>query len=183
MCKAWIGQIRTMEHKLQELIGREQIAKRVSEVAECIRRDLHGENPLFLCVLKGAVMFAADLVRAFGEPCEIGFLRLSSRKGTRSEGRVEARLPIGEKVEGRVVVVVEDIIDSGLTMRYLLEELAKMKPRAVKVATFCTKPAAEVWHVDVDYKCFEVDNRFIVGYGLDYDEKYRNLPAVCTIEE
>lgn len=168
---------------LELLISKEDIAKRVGEVAAQMRSDLKGANPLFLCVLKGAVVFASDLVRAYGEECELGFIRLSSRRGMASEGEVRERLALDEDVVGKTVVIVEDIVDTGLTVEYLMGRLVELGAREVLVATFCTKPSRLERPVKVDYSCFEVPDEFIVGYGLDLDERFRNLDAVYSLRE
>ncbi len=160
-----------------------EIQRRVAEVAAQISRDMAGKRPLLLVVLNGAFMFAADLVRGITEPCEICFVRLSSYSGTRSSGHVRQVLGLTEDIAGRHVVVVEDIIDSGLTMEGLLGMLAALGPAEVRVASLLVKPGNLKADLDIAYSCFEIPNDFIVGYGLDYDGFGRNLRDIYTVVE
>ncbi len=160
-----------------------RIQQRVAEVAASISRDMAGKRPLLLCVLNGAFMFAADLVRGVTEPCEISFVRLSSYSGTQSTGRVRELIGLGESLEGRNVVIVEDIIDSGLTMKDLLDTVAAQHPAEVRIASLLVKPGNLKVDLDITYRCFDIPNDFIVGYGLDYDGFGRNLRDIYTVVE
>ncbi len=162
-------------------LSQAQIQQRVAEVAAQISQDLDGQNPLFLVVLNGSFIFAADLMRGITTSCEVSFVRFSSYAGMQSTGEVKQLLGMSEDIQGRTVVVVEDIIDSGLTMKQLLRTLAEHQPAAVKVATLLVKPDNLEVELDVAYTCFEIPNDFIVGYGLDYDGFGRNLPAIYTV--
>ncbi|RKV72534.1 MAG: hypoxanthine phosphoribosyltransferase [Alloprevotella sp.] len=147
-------------------IPAEQLQARIAEVGAQLSKDLSGKNPLFVAVLNGSFMFAADLMRHITIPSEISFVRFSSYAGMESTGKVKELIGLSESLEGRTVVVVEDIIDSGLTMQQLLAQ-----PEKVSVP------------LTIDYTCFNIPNDFIVGYGLDYDGYGRNLPAIYTVTE
>lgn len=157
------------------------IMQRVAQVAEQINNDLKDENPLFLAVLNGSFMFAADLLRGISIPCEISFVRMASYEGTSSTGKVKDLLGLNEDISGRSIVVVEDIIDSGLTMKHLLQTLQQKGPKQVKVASLLVKPGNLKVDLDISYCCFEIPNDFIVGYGLDYDGYGRNLRDIYTV--
>ncbi len=158
-----------------------RIAERVREVAAQISRDLAGKHPIFLAVLNGAFIFAADLLRGVTTDCEITFVRYSSYQGTQSSGHVEQLIGLNEDLRGRTVVVVEDIIDSGLTMQHLLATLKSYEPAEIRVAALLVKPGNLKVKLDVPYCCFKIPNDFIVGYGLDYDGEGRNLPDIYTV--
>ncbi len=162
-------------------IPEEQILKRVREVAAQISDDLRGQHPLFLAVLNGAFMFAADLIRNIDTDCEISFVRLASYAGTRSTGEVKELIGLNETVKGRPVVIVEDIIDSGLTMQQLLAMLREKDPSEIRIAALLVKPENLQVDLDIAYTCFNIPNDFIVGYGLDYDGEGRNLKNIYTV--
>ena len=164
-------------------IPAEQLQARIAEVGAQLSKDLSGKNPLFVAVLNGSFMFAADLMRHVTIPSEISFVRFSSYAGMESTGKVKELIGLSESLEGRTVVVVEDIIDSGLTMQELLVYLQKFEPAELKVASLLVKPGNLQVKLNVDYTCFEIPNDFIVGYGLDYDGYGRNLPAIYTVVE
>ena len=136
---------------------------------------------MFLAVLNGSFMFAADLLRGISIPCEIAFVRMSSYEGTSSTGKVKELLGLNEDISGRSVVVVEDIVDSGLTMQHLLQTFQQKGPKQVKVASLLVKPGNLKVDLDIPYCCFEIPNEFIVGYGLDYDGYGRNLRDIYTV--
>lgn len=162
-------------------ISAQRLQKRVAEVAAQISSDLAGKNPLFLAVLNGSFMYAADLMRNITIPCEVAFVRFSSYEGMESTGKVKEVMGLTENIAGRTVVVVEDIIDSGLTMQQLLSNLRKKNPAEIRVASLLVKPENVEVDLDIAYTCFEIPNDFIVGYGLDYDGYGRNLPAIYTV--
>jgi hypoxanthine phosphoribosyltransferase len=164
-------------------LSEERIRQRVAETAAQISEELSGKNPIFLAVLNGSFVFAADLMRGITTPCEVNFVRFSSYDGMNSTGTVKELLGINQSLKGRTVVVVEDIIDSGLTMQELLVYLQKFEPAELKVASLLVKPGNLQVKLNVDYTCFEIPNDFIVGYGLDYDGYGRNLPAIYTVVE
>ncbi|MDO5075014.1 MAG: hypoxanthine phosphoribosyltransferase [Bacteroidales bacterium] len=162
-------------------ITAEQIQQRVAEVAAQIDKDLAGKNPLFLAVLNGSFVFAADLMRGITTPSEISFVRLASYEGMGTTGHVKEVLGLTENLEGRTVVIIEDIIDSGFTMQKLVADLRKQNPAALHLAALLVKPGNMQVELDIDYTCFSIPNDFIVGYGLDYDGYGRNLPAIYTV--
>ena len=168
----------------KRLISAKEIEEKVVELAKQIRSDMgNAEVPVFLCILKGAFVFAADLVRNYDGLCEMQFLRLSSYSGANTTGKVTLYPGLdGEKLRGRRVVIVEDIVDTGLSMNYLLKDLRQYKPHTLDVAALFTKPSRLCHDVKVNYSCFEIPDAFIVGYGLDYDGLYRNLPAIYVKE-
>ncbi len=162
-------------------IPAEDIKRRVAELAAQISSDLEGRNPLFLAILNGSFMFAADLMRGITTPCEISFVRLSSYTGTESTGTVHELIGLNEDLSGRTVVIIEDIVDSGLTMRELLSMLKTKNPADVRIASLLVKPGNLKVKLDIPYCCFHIPNDFIVGYGLDYDGYGRNLPDIYTL--
>ncbi len=169
------------DRKFTVSITEETIKRRVAEVAAQISKDLEGKRPLFLAVLNGSFIFAADLMRGITIPCEITFMRVSSYEGTSSTGTVQQLIGLKEEIKGRTVVIIEDIIDSGLTMKNLLETLSDKQPAEVRIASLLVKPGNLKVKLDVPYCCFEIPNDFIVGYGLDYDGEGRNLPHIYTV--
>ena len=162
-------------------IPSEKIQEEVKRVAEQINTDLEGKNPIFLCVLNGAFMFAADLMKYVTIPCEITFVKLSSYSGVMSTGTVKEVIGLNEDVEGRTIVIVEDIIDTGLTIEKILDSLHRFHPADIKVASFLQKPEALKVQVPLDYIAIKIPNDFIVGYGLDYDGYGRNLTDIYTV--
>lgn len=164
-------------------IPSEKIKEQVKLVAAAINKDLAGKKPLFLVVLNGAFMFAADLLREIEIPCEVSFVRVSSYEGTSSTGKVKELIGLNENIEGRTLVVVEDIIDSGITMREMLRMLCEKNPADVRVASLFVKPGNLQVELDIHYRCFDIANDFIVGYGLDYDQEGRNLPDIYRVCE
>ena len=157
--------------------------QRVAEVAARISADLKDEHPLFLAVLNGSFVFAADLLRGIDIPCEISFIRVSSYEGTTSTGKVSQLIGLKEDITNRTVVIVEDIIDSGLTMQELLRLLKEKNPKDIRIASLLVKPGNLKVDLDIPYSCFEIPNEFIVGYGLDYDGEGRNLRNIYTVVE
>lgn len=158
-----------------------EIRQRIAQVAAQISKDMEGKCPLFLAVLNGSFMYAADLLRSITIPCEVSFVRMASYSGMQSTGTVRELLGLTESIENRPVIVVEDIIDSGLTMQELLKMLHARKPSEVRVASLLVKPDNLEVELSIDYTCFNIPNDFIVGYGLDYDGQGRNLPAIYTV--
>lgn len=161
------------------LFSEEQIGERVSALGAELTRDYSGKNPLFLCVLKGASVFFADLVRRVECPLEFDFLRASSYAGTNSTGEVKLDVSAIPDISGRDVVLVEDIVDTARTLSVLKKHLLGLDPRSVKVACFLDKPSRRVVEgFSADYTGFEIEDLFVVGYGLDCDQRYRNLPYI-----
>jgi hypoxanthine phosphoribosyltransferase len=162
-------------------IPESKIQEAVQSVAAQMNRDLENANPLFICVLNGAFMFASDLLKQVHIPCEITFIKLSSYAGLYSTEEVKEVMGLSESVTGRNVVVVEDIVDTGFTMEKILSSLNAKGAKSIKVATFLQKPDALKRPVTVDYVAIKIPNDFIVGYGLDYDGYGRNLKDIYTV--
>jgi hypoxanthine phosphoribosyltransferase len=160
-----------------------EIKKRVKEVAQAISRDMEGKNPLLLGVLNGAFIFAADLMREITIPCEISFVKLASYQGTTSTGKVHEVLGINEDLTGRHVIIVEDIIDTGLTMKRMIEQLGTRHPASVSICALLLKPDKLQVELDVKYCAIKIPNEFILGYGLDYDQAGRGLRDIYTVVE
>ena len=165
------------------MISAQAIADRVHEMGASIARDISDGDLTVVGVLKGSFVFMADLVRAIDRPLTCDFLGLSSYgSATESSGVVAITKDLGDPVEGRHVLVIEDIIDTGLTMAYLLENLATRRPASVQIASLLSKPARRRVEVEIDYLGFTIEDRFVVGYGLDFDGRYRNLPYIGTMD-
>ena len=160
-----------------------EILKRVQDVAEKINHDLAGKNPLLLAVLNGSFIFAADLMRFITIPCEISFVKLASYEGTTSTGKIKEVIGINENLEGRDVVIVEDIVDTGATMKRMLETLGTRNPASLHICTLLLKPGKLQVPLNIEYVAMEIPNDFIVGYGLDYDQQGRNLRDIYTLAE
>lgn len=158
-----------------------EILRQVRRVASDISRDLEGKEPLFLPVLNGAFMFAADLVRNVTIPCEVSFIKLASYAGMHTTGTIREVIGLAKDITGRHVVIVEDVIDSGITMAHMIETLRQHNPASISVCALLVKPDALKVQVPVDYCCMEIPNDFIVGYGLDYDGYGRNLKDIYTL--
>jgi hypoxanthine phosphoribosyltransferase len=170
--------------QLRILIGRDDIAKAVNRLACEIQSDYRDKQPLLVSVLKGAFMFTADLVRQIDLPLELDFVRLSSYGPSReSSGKVRIAQGVKTPVKGRDVLVVEDIVDTGITISFLLDYLKSKQPASLKVCTLTDKPSRRRVPVPIDYRGFTVPKKFIVGYGLDCDQKFRNLPDIYTLED
>lgn len=178
-----MDKIKVRDREFAVSIPEEKIKARVAEIAAQISHDLEGKCPLFLAVLNGSFVFAADLLRGIDTPCEISFVRMVSYEGTSSTGDVKQLIGLKEDIKDRIVVIVEDIIDSGLTMVHLLDLLKEKQPAEIKIAALLVKPGNLKVNLDIPYCCFEIPNDFIVGYGLDYDGEGRNLPSIYTVTE
>ena len=158
-----------------------QIKQRDKELAQQMSRELEGKNPLFLAVLNGAFIFAADLMREMTIPCEISFVKLASYQGTTSTGKIQEVIGINENLSGRTVVIVEDIVESGLTIKRMMEQLGTRNPASVQVCTLFFKPERLKEDLKLDYVAFSIPNDFILGYGLDYDQMGRGLKDLYTL--
>ena len=160
-----------------------EIRKRVKAVAQQISRDMEGKNPLLLGVLNGAFIFAADLMREMTIPCEVSFVKLASYQGTTSTGKVSEVLGINEDLTGRHIIIVEDIVDTGLTMKRMIETLGTRNPASVSVCALLVKPEKLQVELNLKYVALVIPNEFIVGYGLDYDQAGRGLRDIYTLLE
>lgn len=164
-------------------ISKEEIQQRVYALGELISADYEGKKPLILGILNGSFIFAADLFRALTIDAEISFIKLASYKGTSTTGHVVTAIGLEEDLHGRHIIIVEDIIDTGKTLSSFLPEIHHRQPASVKIATFLTKPSALQYDVKADYSCFEIENKFVVGYGLDYDGLGRNIPDLYILKD
>jgi len=165
------------------LLTEEQIRRRVQEMGEALSRDYAGKEPIFIGVLKGCFVFMADLMRQVSVPCSVDFMAVSSYgSATTTTGAVKINKDLSQDIEGRDVVIIEDILDSGVTLGYLTKYLQNRKPASIAIATLLDKPARRRAEVYADYVGFTVPDAFVVGYGLDYAEKYRNLPYIGILK-
>lgn len=164
-------------------IPEEKIREQVKRVAAEINRDYAGQHPIFLAVLNGSFIFAADLLREVTLPCEVSFVRLASYEGMGSTGEIREIMGLNVDITGRPVIVVEDIVDTGLTMAHMLETLRKQNPAHIDICTLLLKPGKLQVNLDIRYCCMEIPNDFIVGYGLDYDGYGRNTKDIYTLCE
>jgi len=160
-----------------------EIDRKIEELAKRVSGDVKDKKPLFIVVLNGAFVFAADLIRHFDFPLDITFIKVASYTGTSSSGKVREMLGLDKNIEGRTVIIVEDIIDTGITMKHLIEKLKDMGAAEVRIASLLFKPEAFRMDFSIDYVGMEIPNDFIVGYGLDYDGYGRNYPDIYKIKE
>jgi hypoxanthine phosphoribosyltransferase len=166
----------------QILLDADAIARRVAELGAALNRDYAGKRPVFVSVLKGSIVFLADLLRTVDMPVSIDLMEVSSYgSGTETSGQVRILKDLSSSIEGRDVVVVEDIIDTGLTLNYLLGYLRDRQPASLRVCCLLDKPARRLSEIEIEYRGFTIPDRFVVGYGLDYDERYRNLPYIGVL--
>ena len=169
--------------KFKRFIDANTIQDAIDKVAVDINRDYKDKSPVFIGVLNGSFLFTADVVRRFESDCEVAFIRLASYEGTDSTGKINELIGLNEEIKDRDVLILEDIVDSGNTLKYIVETLMNYQPKSLKVATFLFKPNAYKKDIPVDYKGIEVANEFLVGYGLDFDGLGRNLEDIYIIEE
>lgn len=168
--------------ELKVLIDEETIKEKVSQLAKQIEKDYEGKDITIVCILKGSTVFTVDLARNINKNVRFEFLQTSSYGGEKiSSGKINLKLDIQDSLEGQNLLVVEDIIDSGRTLSYLIKHLKEKNPDSIKLCTLLDKPERREYDVTVDYVGFQIPDKFVVGYGLDYDEKYRNLPYVAEI--
>ena len=170
------------EAKPRILFTRQEIEATVSQLAAKISKDYQGKNPLLIGILKGSFMFMADLIRLLNFPLEVEFISLSSYgRGRESAGKIKVVQGLRTPIKGRDVLVIEDIVDTGLTIAFLLDYLQKKQPASLKLCALTDKPSRRKIPVTIDYLGFTVPDKFVVGYGLDWDEKFRNLPDICYL--
>ena len=178
-----MGIVKIKDKTFRTSISETEIKARVKTIAQQISKDMEGKKPLFLGVLNGSFIFAADLMREMTIPCEISFVKLASYQGTTSTGKVKEVLGINEDLSGRTVIIVEDIVESGQTMKRMIESLGTRNPSSVHICTLFFKPDKLQEELAIDYVAFRIPDDFIVGYGLDYDGLGRELKDIYTIVE
>lgn len=174
-----------MAERIRVLLSEEEVDKRIREIAGKINRDYAGRAVHLICILKGGVFFTCELAKRLTVPVSLDFMSVSSYgSGTESSGVVRIVKDLDQPLEGKEVLIVEDIIDSGRTLAYLIDLLQKQNPKSIRLCTLLDKPERRVKkQVTVDYTCFTIPDEFVVGYGLDYDQKYRNLPYIGVVEQ
>lgn len=175
--------IQIKDKQFRTFIPEEKILEEVARVADEINRDMEGENPLFVSVLNGSFMFTSDLMKHLAVPCEISFVKLASYEGTCTSGCVKELVGLNNDIAGRTVIIVEDIVDTGLTMQRLLETLKAKNPKEIRIASLLVKPDKLKVDLHIDYVAMNIPNDFIVGYGLDYDGFGRNYRDIYTVIE
>ncbi len=178
-----MARIKVIDKEFETSIPENKILEAIDAVAGKMNQQLDGKNPLFVCVLNGAFMFASDLMKRINIPCEITFVKVASYSGTETSGSLKRLIGFNENVENRTVVILEDIVDTGNTIVKLIEEVKTMKPADVQVATLLFKPEACKKPISLDYIGLEIPNDFIIGYGLDYNGQGRNLKDIYTLAQ
>ena len=174
--------IKIKDKEFVPMISEAEIKERVKAVAQQISKDMEGKNPLLLAVLNGSFVFAADLMREITIPCEISFVKLASYQGTTSTGKVKEVIGINEDLSGRTIIIVEDIVESGLTMKRMIESIGTRNPESVNICTLLLKPGRLKTDLDIKYVAFSIPNDFILGYGLDYDQQARGLKDIYVLK-
>ena len=172
-----------MSEKVRVLLSEEVVDAKINESAKQISRDYEGKEIHLLCILKGGAFFMCELAKRITVPVSMDFMALSSYgNNTESSGNIKVKKELDESIEGKEVLIVEDIVDSGRTLSFLVEELKKRNPASLRLCTLLDKPDRRVVDIHADYTCFEIPDEFVVGYGLDYAQKYRNLPYIGIVE-
>lgn len=167
-----------MENELQILINETKLQKRIEEIAKQIMKDYEGQDLVFVCVLKGGVFFTIDLAKKIKNNIRFEFIEVSSYEGTESTGKIKLNKDITSSVEGQNVIIVEDIIDTGRTLNYLVEHLKEKNPKSIEICTLLSKPSRRIIELEVKYIGFQIDDLFVIGYGLDDEQNKRNLPYI-----
>ena len=175
--------IQVLDKQFEVSIPESEIRRQVGRVASEITRDYEGQTPVFLAILNGSFIFAADLLREISLPCEVSFVKLASYEGVNSTGRIHEMIGLNVDITDRPVIIIEDIVESGLTMAHMLETLSRHNPRSIDVCTLFLKPNKLKVQLDIRYRCFEIPDDFILGYGLDYNQQGRNTKDIYTIKE
>lgn len=178
-----MSKIKILDKTFRTFIPKEEIQQRVKAVAEKLNKDMDGKNPLLLAVLNGSFIFAADLMRNITIPCEISFVKLASYQGTTFTGKIKEVIGLNEDLTDRTVVIVEDIIDTGSTMKQMIESLGTRNPKSVHICSLLVKPGKLQVPLNIEYAAMEIPNDFIVGYGLDYDQQGRQLEDIYVLDE
>lgn len=169
--------------EIKVLIPEEQINRRLDELAKQIMEDYKGKDIVFLCILKGSIFFTVELAKRIKNNVQFEFIEISSYEGHESTGKIKLNKDISQSIEGKEIIIIEDIVDTGRTLSFLKEYLLEKNPASLKICTLLDKPSRRIMPVDTDYVGFEIENKFVVGYGLDDDQNYRNLNYVGYIEE
>lgn len=167
---------------MEVLINEPKLQKRIEELARKIEKDYEGKEIVLLGILKGSVPFLWELAKRIKNDMQLEFIEVSSYEGTESTGKIKLNKDIASSIEGKDVIIVEDIIDTGRTLTYLKQHILEKKPNSLKIATLLSKPSRRIMELEVDYIGFQIEDKFVVGFGLDYDQKYRNLPYIGCIE-
>ncbi len=168
--------------EIKTLIDEIKIQDRIKEIAKTITKDFNNEEIILICILKGSLFFTADLAKRIPSNVILDFMKVSSYEGTQSTGKINLKLDLSTDITNKNVLIVEDIIDTGRTLTYLKEYLLNKNPKKLKICTLLDKKERREFDLEPDYTCFEIPDKFVVGYGLDYDELYRNLPYIGYIE-
>ena len=169
--------------KIKVLISEEKINNRLDELANQIMDEYKGKNIVFLCILKGSIFFTVELAKRIKNNIQFEFVEVSSYENNESTGKVKLNKDITQSIEGKEVIIIEDIVDTGRTLAFLKELLLEKKPASLKICSLLDKPSRRIANVKADYVGFAIEDKFVVGYGLDYDQKYRDLPFVGVVEE
>lgn len=172
-----------MTQKIKTFLSTEQIQSRIKELAEMINRDYIGQEVVVVGVLNGSFIFCADLIRQIKVPLQMEFVSLSSYEGTESSGQVSFRLDVRQSLEGKNIILIEDIVDTGLTISFLLKHMKLKKPKSLKLCSLLLKRARLKTEVSIDYLGFDIEDKFVIGYGLDFDGLYRELPFIGVYGE
>ena len=167
---------------MEVLINEAKLQKRIEELARKIDKDYEGKEIVLLGILKGSVPFLWELAKRIKNDMQLEFIEVSSYEGTESTGKIKLNKDIASSIEGKDVIIVEDIIDTGRTLTYLKQHILEKKPNSLKIATLLSKPSRRIMELEVDYIGFQIEDKFVVGFGLDYEQKYRNLPYIGCIE-
>lgn len=175
--------IKVKDKTFEIMMPESHILAQIDKVAARINEDMKDKNPLFLAVLNGSFMFASDLMKRITIPCEISFVKLASYQGTTSTGKVKEVIGINEDLTGRTIIIVEDIVESGLTMKQMMESLGTRNPESVHICSLFVKPEKLQVELDIEYGVMNIGNEFILGYGLDYDQQGRNLKDLYVLSE
>lgn len=167
---------------MEVLISESKIEKRINEIAKQINKEYEGKELILLGILKGSIVFMVELAKKLKIKTKFEFMEISSYEGKESTGNIKIKKDIKENIEGKDILIIEDIIDTGRTLKYLKQYLKDKKTNSVKIATLLSKPSKRIVEIEADYMGFEIEDKFVVGYGLDYNQKYRNLPYIGYIE-